>query len=1113
MSPYTNSDQIDELVGRAVEEYLEQTARGEDVQLEAFVERYPKIRDLLKTVIPALERGDAAAGASKAGFATNKPQKQLGDFRILRQIGRGGMGVVYEAEQVSMQRRVALKVLPLAGLLNEPSTQRFQNEVRAAAALDHPNIVSVYMVGEDRGVHYYAMQLIRGRSLSEVISSLQSIRTNGGRLDGSSLSRLSRGSSGGEQVQSSSEASTQFGGQGLQAPDSEEAVETLARADDSTIAHASRREYYRSVAALGIQAANALQHAHDHGIIHRDIKPANLLLDGSSKLHLTDFGLARIEADAGLTMTGDLIGTLRYMAPEQALAKRVVVDHRADIYSLGVTLYELLALRPAYSAKDRQHLLKQIAFEDPASLRRVDRSIPVELETIVQKAMSKDMAARYGTAKELADDLSAFLEDRPIKAKPPTLGEIIGKWTRRNPVLTGAAAVVSIAAVVSLMFMLRAMSVVSVLDQERWARAEALPQIQKYVDQEQFWEALSLAMKAEEAIPHDPNLLKLWPEFSVESTVTSDPPGARVFIRKWNAQNLDEWAPLGTTPVKLVRLPKSWSAWKLTKEGYAPLERLRGVPQQEMSFRLEKVDEATQGMVRIGRAENAFLSLVGLSNAERPTVGEFYIDQFEVTNAQFQEFVDQGGYGAPQYWRHLVDEQPTFHLEAAMSEFVDATGTPGPAGWSDGRCPLGQEDFPVRGVSWFEAAAYAEFAGKRLPSIYHWNQAADLWGASFIVPNSNFGSNGPAPIGSHRGLGRTGTFDMAGNVKEWCWNGTGSGNRYILGGAWDEPEYMFNDPDDLSPFNRSEANGFRCIRTVSDKDDSSRLDAEIPRHHRDFAKETPASDDEFEIYTRFYSYDANDLEEEVVLSREYEKGYYEKVTFDAAYAGEQVIAHLYLPKNAHPPYQTVVYFPPANTLYQREFDETAISWQIAFFVEHGRAVIYPIYKGTFERGPTLPSTEPAATNLYREHVRCWYRDLARSIDYLETRSDINRDGLAYYGYSWGGVMGAILPAVEHRLKAAILNGAGLLEPETFPEVSQINFAPRVTIPVLMLNGRYNTFFPVELAVEPFKDLLGTPDKDKELHLFDSGQFVPQKELTKLSIAWLDEHLGPVELIE
>lgn len=439
MAHTERENDVADLVARVVEEYFERLRRGEHPQLEEFVEQYPEISDLLRTVIPGLQ----AAEQSPDSKISEEQPKQLGDFRILRQIGRGGMGIVYEAEQISMQRRVALKVLPLAGLVDELKIRRFQNEVRAVAALDHPNIVSVFMVGEERGVHYFAMQLIRGRSLSEVISSLRHVRDEGKEFDGSSISQITKMGrvEGAAEADRTAAIETDFAGADSHFESGAKTAGTFAKSNSSTIPHSSRREYYRSVAALGIQAATALQHAHDEGIIHRDIKPANLLLDSSAKLYVTDFGLARVESDAGVTMTGDLVGTLRYMSPEQALAKKVVIDHRADVYSLAATLYELLTLRPAYVAEDRQQLLKQIAFDEPALLRRIDRDIPAELETIVHKAMAKDMDQRYSSAQELADDLRSHLENRPIQAKPPTTSEVINKWTRRNPILTWATIV------------------------------------------------------------------------------------------------------------------------------------------------------------------------------------------------------------------------------------------------------------------------------------------------------------------------------------------------------------------------------------------------------------------------------------------------------------------------------------------------------------------------------------------------------------------------------------------------------------------------------------------------------------------------------------------------
>ena len=361
--------ELDDLVAQVIDEYLERLKGGNTPTLNEFVERYPEIGHVLKTLIPALNATQQCDNTANGAF-THGRYKQIGDFRILRQIGRGGMGVVYEAEQVSMQRRVAFKVLPLAGLVDELKIHRFQNEVRAVAALNHPNIVPVYMVGQERGIHYYAMQLIHGRSLSEVILSLQRVRDDGKPLDGTTISQVTNIGRAEESVEPGTDPAGRAKGlRGASDAQTSTCETVAAEADESTIPHSSRREYLCSVAVLGIQAASALQHAHDQGVIHRDIKPANLLLDSSATLFVTDFGLARMESDVGVTMTGDLIGTLRYMAPEQALATRVAVNHQADIYSLGVTLYELAALQPAYRAEDRQQLLKQIAFEEPTTLR------------------------------------------------------------------------------------------------------------------------------------------------------------------------------------------------------------------------------------------------------------------------------------------------------------------------------------------------------------------------------------------------------------------------------------------------------------------------------------------------------------------------------------------------------------------------------------------------------------------------------------------------------------------------------------------------------------------------------------------------------------------------
>ncbi len=314
------------------------------------------------------------------------------------------MGVVYEAEQVSLGRHVAIKVLPFAAAIDPKQRQRFQIEAQAAAQLHHPHIVPIFSVGCDHGIHYYAMQFVEGRSLGAILHDFRQANLDAG-----------------AEAESVKRSITQ-----------------------------RNRTRFRDIARLGGEAADALDHAHGLGVLHRDIKPANLLIDGDGALWITDFGLARFRGDLSLTHTGDMVGTLRYMSPEQALARQGVVDQRTDIYSLGATLYELITFRPAFNGRDHQELLRQIALDEPTRPRRIEPAVPRDLETIVLKAMAKNPSRRYLTAQELAADLKRFLDGRPIVAHRPGIFERSIRWAiRHRELVATAVAILFIALIVS----------------------------------------------------------------------------------------------------------------------------------------------------------------------------------------------------------------------------------------------------------------------------------------------------------------------------------------------------------------------------------------------------------------------------------------------------------------------------------------------------------------------------------------------------------------------------------------------------------------------------------------------------------------------------------------
>ncbi len=467
----TTSSDARNPVEALAEEFLDRKRRGEQPTLREYVERYPELAEDIRDLFPALlmmeDLGESSGGptgplAADNGAAVGVRLQRLGDYRILREIGRGGMGVVYEAEQESLGRRVALKVLSASSLLDPKQVSRFEREAKAAAKLHHTNIVPVFGVGRQDGHYYFVMQFISGLGLDVVLDDLRRLR--GGKPEARPAAEMSRiaGLTGADVARSLltgrfdadgppedvsvTEPCDDAASAAVNGPPADSGVSKVILPGSSDLSASSDpdRQFYRSVARIGVQVAEALEYANRQGILHRDVKPSNLLLDNHGNVWVADFGLAKTAEADDLTHTGDILGTIRYMAPERFSGH---CDARSDVYSLGLTLYELVALRPAYEAADRHTLMDRVLHEEPERLKKLAPNVPRDLETIIAKATARDPAARYTTAAALAEDLKRYVEDRPIRARRVSAAERFARWCKRNPVVAGSIGVAATALV------------------------------------------------------------------------------------------------------------------------------------------------------------------------------------------------------------------------------------------------------------------------------------------------------------------------------------------------------------------------------------------------------------------------------------------------------------------------------------------------------------------------------------------------------------------------------------------------------------------------------------------------------------------------------------------
>ncbi len=608
-------------------------------------------------------------------------------------------------------------------------------------------------------------------------------------------------------------------------------------------------------------------------------------------------------------------------------------------------------------------------------------------------------------------------------------------------------------------------------------------------------------------------LLNYIAKVAMVGNIKTEPMGVQVSYKLVEDSN-DRWINLGTTPVTKHQFPPGLVdiRYQLSNGSF--------VEDRTHPWYLRRVDNLFVLPDHTNYADgfklyvggNMNLSFPGIDHLSKKRVEAYAISLKEVTNAEYREFLRAGGYKKPEYWDFPFKMgDKLFKFEQVMSRFTDAFGSPGPVGWTYGQYPSSKDDFPVTGISWFEARAYARFREMQLPDVYQWANAARLSRAANFVPKSNFSKSSLVSTINPESANEGGLENIAGNAREWIRNplNTDRSKYAILGGSYLDDDYFFNDYYGQDAFNRGPGNGLRLVQNLGSLDVEPGPAEVIGVSVRDFMAETPVSDEVFQIFLGQFDYANDPLKAKVSTKKvgDFTVDRYETPAMYQSEKDEKLVGYVFYDPSLAPPYKPIIFFPGSGAIHQPKTEVMVQSTpkSINYLLKEGYALIHPIYKSTYERGDELKSDYPDESDSYKNHVIMWGRDYRRSIDYIASRDDMDMTNLSYYGISWGGEMANILLAIDDRVQMAVLYVAGLCFQKAKIEVDAINYTPRIKMPTLMLNGRFDQFFPLETSQKPMFQFLGTPDEDKEHYVFQSGHNVPQKELIARHLGWLKRY--------